>query len=81
MLIIAVGHGSFGPEGSDPFTCSVQTRADYNLPEPVDAHDAKACRDFICQKQNLNPDMIDEILVVFLPDYDGDPEVTSHSKF
>lgn len=78
MLIIAVGHGS---DFNDPFTCSVQTRADFSLPEPIDAHDAKACRDFICNKQNLNHEWIDEILVVLLPDYDADPEVISHSKF
>lgn len=74
MLIIAVSHGS----ETDPFTTSTLTRSDTCLPEPVDAKDAKACRDFICKDKDLRPEWIDEILVVYLPEYDADPEVVHH---
>ena len=74
MLIIAVGHGPT----TDPYTTSILTRSDTSMPEPINPSDAKACRDFICQKKDLRPEWVDEILVVYLPEYDADPEVIHH---
>jgi len=74
MLIVAVAHGGT----CDPFTTSAITRDDTRQPEPIDPKDAKACLDFICQRKDLRPEWIDEILVVLLPEYDADPEVIHH---
>lgn len=75
MLIIAVAHG-YG--GCDPFTTSTITREDRAAPEPIDPNDPDACLEYICQKKELQPEWVDEILVVLLPEYDADPEVIHH---
>lgn len=72
MLIIAISHGSL----TDPFTTSVQTRADFCTPEPVDGNDRQACLAYICKEKNLKPEWVDALLIVELPDYDAEPEVT-----
>jgi len=75
MLIIAIAHGSH----TDPFTTSTNTlRDERTKAEPFSPDDAKACRDYICKDKGLLPEWIDEILVVYLPEYDADPEVMHH---
>jgi hypothetical protein len=54
MLIIAIGHGAL----TDPFSCSAD-------PQPeIQGDDVKPYLDFICTAQNLQPDWVDEIVVV-----------------
>lgn len=78
MLIIAIAHGS----QTDPFTTSTNTLKDERTKqEPFSPEDAKACRDYICKEKDLRPEWIDEILVVYLPEYDADPEVMHHHTF
>jgi hypothetical protein len=76
MLLIAI---SFGFE-NDPFTCSTQG-PDFFDPVTkagVDPKNAKMCRDFIAKEKDLDPETIDEVLVVYSPDYDEPPEVMHH---
>lgn len=77
MLIIAIGHG----RGCDPFTTSKVTRDDYCIPEPVNPNDAQACLAWICKEKNIESGLVDELLIVDLPDYDADPEVIHHFTF
>jgi len=56
LLLIAV---SFGFDGH-PFTTS--TTVDSTT---VDHNDRNACRDYLCSDKGLEPEMIDEVLVVF----------------
>lgn len=59
MLIIAIGHGFL----TDPFTCSAVPGIGNTLPTPQE-DDVQPYLDFICQAQNLQPQWVDEILVV-----------------
>lgn len=74
MLLIAIGHGP----ASDPYTCSKSTRHKTTDLETIDPEDPQECLDFICQKQNLKPEFVDEILVVYNKTYDAEAEVMHH---
>lgn len=76
MLIIAISHGS----ETDPFTTSTNTRSDPQAKENFGPDDAQACLDYICKEKDLRPEWIDELLIVHLPEYDADPEVTHHYR-
>lgn len=65
MLLIVVGYGFLG----DPFTCSV------SCPDEMDAEDADALMAFVCEKQKIEPEVVDEILVV------ADDEVLQQHSF
>ncbi len=76
MLLIAVSYG----ETCDPFTCSTQGPDFFNKDtgEGLNPEDANMCREFIAKDKNLDPMHIDEVLVVYSPDYDEPPEVMHH---
>lgn len=75
MLIIGISHGEHG----DPFTTSTNTIKDERTKkEPFEPSDRNACLSYLCAEKNLRPEWIDEILVVYLPEYDADPEVMHH---
>lgn len=75
MLIIGIAHGS----QTDPFTTSTNTIKDERTKqEPFSPDDAQACLEYLCKEKDLRPEWIDEILVVYLPEYDADPEVMHH---
>lgn len=76
MLLIAVGYGDHG----DPFTCSTQgpNFYDKDTGAGLNPDDANMCRDFICKEKGLDPMHVNEVLVVYQPDYDEEPEVMHH---
>jgi hypothetical protein len=73
MLLIAVGFGSLG----DPFTCSTTYPWDEAVKAGFDPSDAKQCRDYICKDKGLEPQYVDEVMVIYADDKhgSGEPEV------
>lgn len=74
MLLIAIGHGP----SSDPYSCSIATRSKTTEQESLDPDDCKACLDYICKTQELTPDCIDELLVVYNSSHNAEASVMRH---
>lgn len=73
MLLIAVSFGSKG----DPFTCSTNILWKEVVKTGMDPSDANQCRDYLCKDKDLDPNQIDEVMVVYSDpkENNGEPEV------
>ena len=69
MLIIAIGHGT--GHDTDPFTCST------NCVVASIKNDPGQCLRYICEDKQLDPSVVDELLIVDADD-DSEPEVLRH---
>jgi hypothetical protein len=74
MLLIAVSHGS------NPFTTSTTISMDEAAQRGLDPSDPMQMRELICKEQNLLPEWVDEVLVVYPHNKGWEPEVQHHYR-
>lgn len=68
MLIVAIAYGSL----TDPFTTSTTLTAEEAAKEGLDPDNANQMRNYIASEKGLMPDVIDEVLVIYPSDFDGE---------